>query len=44
MIAVKCGCDRSKDVAVATDFSLLNTHNFFVTVAAAAAEVRRVRR
>jgi len=25
-------CDRSRDVAMATDFSLLNPHNFFVTV------------
>jgi len=31
-IAVKCGCDRSRDVAMVADFYLLNPHGFFFTV------------
>jgi len=30
MIAVKLGCDRSGDAAMATDFCLFNPYNFFL--------------
>jgi len=32
MIAVKLSCDRSMDVATATNFCLFSPHNFFVIV------------